>query len=54
MYLCRRLLVTGKNAETYHVGDVVFAEVESKAEGDQYDPEKITVNKIEIREPFNK
>lgn len=43
-----------KNAETYHVGDVVFAEVESKAEGDQYDPEKITVNKIEIREPSNR
>lgn len=40
-----------KNVETYHVGDAVAAEAESTAEGDQYVPVKITVRKIELKEP---
>jgi len=43
-----------KNVENYKVGDVIEAEVESNAEGDQYDPEKIKVNKMELNEHFVK
>lgn len=39
-----------KNVEDYNIGDVVSAEVESTAEGDQYVPEKAIVKKIEIKE----
>ncbi|MGG3510286.1 hypothetical protein ABES58_33050 [Paenibacillus lautus] len=39
-----------KNIENYKVGDVIKAEVESIAEGDQYDPEKIKVHKMELNE----
>ncbi len=39
-----------KNVEEYNVGDVVSAEVESTAEGDQYIPEKAIVKKIEVKE----
>ncbi|MOA66040.1 hypothetical protein D3C78_1926610 [compost metagenome] len=39
-----------KNIENFKVGDVIKADVESIAEGDQYDSEKIKVHKMELNE----
>ncbi|RAR39613.1 hypothetical protein [Paenibacillus sp. MDMC362] len=43
-----------KNIEIYNVGDIVSAEVESSAEGDQYVPGDIKVNKIKLKENLEK
>ncbi|MCM3494707.1 hypothetical protein M4D52_14810 [Paenibacillus lactis] len=39
-----------KNIEIYNVGDIVSAEVESSAEGDQYVPGDIKVINIKLNE----
>ncbi|WP_054958194.1 hypothetical protein [Paenibacillus dakarensis] len=39
-----------RDVEAYNLGDVVKAEVESRAKGDSYDPAKTIVKKIEIED----